>query len=268
MANRALRVGTAAALKKFSPLHHPVTTHPDFSMFCLLCLLSLSAFPSAGIFLRSASRYEPLGPSRVSHSMTIRRLPDVRVALLCRRLPHDTRVLAIMDFLGTETVYLFWTHRRGKVWQWSGYRLPPGDLIRLLLGQRALTPEMAAVIAPVDHRLRAMSEGHLPKRLGPRASEHIRRALSSGADQCVLHECDGKCSLCSRRCALCTMWSMSWSGVALHILPRRGAKFPNGWPWLIGRGARHTRRHTQSRSAPAIWRGSARPRGSAPARMI
>ena len=237
-------------------------------MFCLLCLLSLSAFPSAGIFLRSASRYEPLGPSRVSHSMTIRRLPDVRVALLCRRLPHDTRVLAIMDFLGTETVYLFWTHRRGKVWQWSGYRLPPGDLIRLLLGQRALTPEMAAVIAPVDHRLRAMSEGHLPKRLGPRAPEHIRRALSSGADQCVLHECDGKCSLCSRRCALCTMWSMSWSGVALHILPRRGAKFPNGWPWLIGRGARHTRRHTQSRSAPAIWRGSARPRGSAPARMI
>ena len=71
------------------------------------------------------------------------------------------------------------------------------------------------------------------------------------------------------RCALFALCGvMSWSGVALHILPRRGAKFPNGWPWLIGRGARHTRRHTQSRSAPAIWRGSARPRGSAPARMI
>ena len=89
------------------------------------------------------------------HSMTIRRLPDVRVVLLCRRLPHDTRVLvmeyiegptagfydylplsaggAIIDFLGTETTYLFWTHRCGKVWQWRGYRLPPGDLIGLLL---------------------------------------------------------------------------------------------------------------------------------------
>ena len=98
--------------------------------------------------------------------MTIRRLPDVRVALLCRRLPHDTRVLvmeyiegptvglydylplraggAIIDFLGhlgTEAMYLFWTHRCGKVWQWSGYRLPPGDLIRLLLGDEGSSSE-------------------------------------------------------------------------------------------------------------------------------
>ena len=99
--------------------------------------------------------------------MTIRRLPDVRMVLLCRwlcrRLPHDTcelvkeyvdgcvdgfhdhlpvRVVGtITDFLGTETVYLFWTHRRGKVWQWSGYRLPPGDLIRLLLGDEGSSSE-------------------------------------------------------------------------------------------------------------------------------
>ena len=91
--------------------------------------------------------------------MTVRRLTDFRMALLdrwlCRRLPpHDICVLvkkyiegpaeglydylplraggAIIDFLGTETRYLFWTHRCGKVWEWSGYTLPPGDLIRLL----------------------------------------------------------------------------------------------------------------------------------------
>ena len=65
--------------------------------------------------------------------MTIRRLPDVRIALLCRRLPHDTRVLVkeyvegpaegfydylpvgavgtIMKFLGTEHCKLFRTCR-------------------------------------------------------------------------------------------------------------------------------------------------------------
>ena len=72
--------------------------------------------------------------------MTIRRLPDVRMVLLCRwlcrRLPHDTCELVkeyvdgcvdgfhdhlpvsvvgtITDFLGTETVYLWETHRWWK----------------------------------------------------------------------------------------------------------------------------------------------------------
>ena len=103
---------------------------------------------------------------------------------------------------------------------------------------------MAAVIASVDHRLRAMSEGHLPKRLAPRASEHIRRALSSGADQCVLHECDGKCSLCSRRCALCTMWSHVLVGCgAAHPASSRG-QIPKWlalahWPWSPPHASSH-----------------------------
>ena len=49
------------------------------------------------------------------------------------------------------------------------------------------------------------------------------------------------------RCALFALCGvMSWSGVALHILPRRGAKFPNGkwlalahWPWSPPHASSH-----------------------------
>ena len=34
------------------------------------------------------------------------------------------------------------------------------------------------------------------------------------------------------------MWSISWSGVVLHALPRRRAKFPNGWALAVESTAR------------------------------
>ena len=104
--------------------------------------------------------------------MTIRRLPDFRIALLdrwlCRRLPpHDTRVLVkeyveglangfhdnlpvrvvwtIMDFAGTENVHLFWTHR----W-WMSHRA-----IFLLMEQLVRVAAATACLAEATATLEA-----------------------------------------------------------------------------------------------------------------
>ena len=144
-ATRAHREGFAVrgAIKKLV-----FTTHPIFPCFVFLVFFLFQPFPRRAFSFgrRSASTMhrllvphhmqlpEPLGSRAAQaasqgHSMTIRRLPDFRMALLdrwlCRRLPpHDTRVLVkeyiegpaecfydylpvgalgtIMEFLGTE----------------------------------------------------------------------------------------------------------------------------------------------------------------------